>query len=142
MPKCISLIFLLISLSNCKINKSVASTVSDISFIDAQTNTFVKPFSINDSLTKTKNNWKLFFSDEFNDNQIDTTKWTIENNTKKRPDVTLYSNNQQVEEKEGNAFIYYRKSSLHDSAYFAGRFNSKNKFATTYGFLYICFLQA
>ena len=86
-------------------------------------------------MSKIGQKWQLIFSDEFNDNQIDTLKWTVENSIKNRPDVMLYSNNEQVVEKEGKAFIYYRKSSLHDSAYFAGRFNSKNKFATTYGYL-------
>ena len=135
MQKSIGIIFLFVALCSCKINQSASSTTSSITFIDAQTNKFVNPFSINDSLLKTKDQWQLIFSVDFNDNQIDTTKCTVENTSKKRPDVTLYSNNQQVEEREGNAFVYYRKSSLHDSAYFAGRFNSKNKFALTYGFL-------
>lgn len=83
----------------------------------------------------TTSNWKLDFSDEFNDNKIDVRKWTVENTTKKRVDVTLFADDNQVEEKDGNIFIYYRKSNINDTAYNAGRFNSKGKYAPTYGFL-------
>ncbi len=99
---------------------------------DPQSSLKSKPFIVNDS-SKTK--WKLTFSDEFNDNKIDTCKWTVENTIKKRIDVTLYADSNQVEEKDGNMFIYYRKSNISDTAYNAGRFNSKGKYAPTYGFL-------
>jgi beta-glucanase (GH16 family) len=62
-------------------------------------------------------------------------KWTIENSIKKRIDVTLYADTNQVEEKNGNMYVYYRKSPISDTAYNAGRFNSKGKYAPTYGFL-------
>ena len=104
-------------------------------FVDNQSPKNAAPFFVGDSLMQTKKNWQLAFSDEFNDTQIDSSKWTVENGIKYRSDVTLYANSNQVEEKTGNAFIYYQKSSLHDSAYFAGRMNSQNKFATTYGYL-------
>jgi beta-glucanase (GH16 family) len=123
------------TLFGCKINQSATSKPASPNFVDAQSDKSVKPFFAVDSMTRAAKSWELFFSDEFNDNQIDVTKWTVDNTTKKRPDVTLYANNEQVEEKDGKAFIYYRKSSLHDSAYFAGRFNSQNKFALTYGYL-------
>ncbi len=126
---------LIISLLGCKTNQVASSTSGKVNFVDAQSDRKGKPFLAPDSLPTTKKKWQLVFSDEFNDNQIDTTKWTVENTIKKRVDVTLYANKDQVAEKEGKAFIYYRKSSLHDSAYFAGRFNSKNKFAVTYGYL-------
>jgi beta-glucanase (GH16 family) len=126
---------LILALFGCKTNQSAASKSGNKNFVDAQSDKKGKPFFVGDSLTKAKENWQLVFSDEFNDTQMDTTKWTVENNIKKRVDVSLYANNEQVEERDGNAFIYYRKSSLHDSAYFAGRFNSKGKFAPTYGYL-------
>ncbi len=95
------------------------------------------PFVNTDSVSRKelKKNWKLAFSDEFNDNQIDTSKWSVENSIKKRIDLTLYADSDQVEEKNGNIFIYYRKSNISDTAYNAGRFNSRNKFAPIYGFL-------
>jgi beta-glucanase (GH16 family) len=127
--------FLVLALFGCRTNPSAASKLGSTNFIDVQSAKDVKPFLVGDSLTKAKENWELSFSDEFNDNKMDTTKWTVENGIKKRVDVTLYANDEQVEERDGNAFIYYRKSSLHDSAYFAGRFNSKDKFAPTYGYL-------
>ena len=126
---------LISALFGCKINQSAISKVDSTNFVDAQSDKKVKPFWVGDSLSKAKENWELSFSDEFNDNKIDTRKWTVEDNIKKRVDVTLYANEAQVEEKDGNAFIYYRKSPLHDSAYFAGRFNSQGKFAPTYGYL-------
>ncbi len=126
---------LVLALFSCKTPPSATSKLVGNSFVDAQSNKNERPFFVGDSLTKAKENWELSFSDEFNDNKIDTTKWTVENNTKKRVDVTLYANDEQVEEKDGNAFIYYRKSNKHDSAYHAGRFNSQGKFAPTYGYL-------
>ena len=102
------------------------------SFVDTQSSPKAKPFILNDS-SKTK--WKLDFSDEFNDSKIDTLKWHVENSIKKRIDVTLYADSNQVEEKDGNMFIYYRKSNISDTAYNAGRFNSHHKYAPTYGFL-------
>jgi beta-glucanase (GH16 family) len=106
-------------------------------FKDNQSPKEVIPFIINDSITKEylKQKWRLDFSDEFNDTIIDTTKWNVETSVKKRVDVTLYADKDQVEEKDGNIYIYYRKSSIHDTAYNAGRFNSKNKYAPVYGFL-------
>lgn len=101
------------------------------SLVDPQSSTNAKPFILNDS-SKTK--WKLDFSDEFNDSNIDTLKWTVEHSIKKRVDVTLYSDGNQVEEKDGNMYIYYRKSNISDTAYNAGRFLSKGKYAPTYGF--------
>lgn len=126
---------LFLALLSCKTQTKAPATAADTDFVDAQSDKNAKPFLVGDSLSKAKENWQLTFSDEFNDNKIDQKKWTVEDNIKKRVDVTLYSNDEQVIEKNGNAYIYYRKSDLHDSAYFAGRFNSQNKFATTYGYL-------
>lgn len=106
-------------------------------FIDIQTPKGAVPFINPDSISikKLKKTWELDFSDEFNDNTIDTSKWNVENGIKKRVDVTLYADNNQVEEKNGNMYIYYRKSTISDTAYNAGRFNSNKKYAPTYGFL-------
>jgi beta-glucanase (GH16 family) len=79
--------------------------------------------------------WKLVFSDEFNDTVIEPTKWTVETTTRKRPDILVKSDPMQVEEKDGNSYIYYRKSRTEENTYFAGRFNSRGHFATTYGYL-------
>jgi beta-glucanase (GH16 family) len=79
--------------------------------------------------------WKLVFSDEFNDTVIEPTKWTVETTTRKRPDILVKSDPMQVEEKDGHAYIYYRKSRIEENTYFAGRFNSRGHFATTYGYL-------
>jgi beta-glucanase (GH16 family) len=79
--------------------------------------------------------WKLTFSDEFNDTKMDTLKWNVENAPKKRVDIMLYANDDQVEEKDGNVYVYYRKSQMNDTTYMAGRFNSKGKYAPTYGFM-------
>jgi beta-glucanase (GH16 family) len=102
--------------------------------VDVKSPTNAAPFLLGDSLIQTQKNWQLAFSDEFNDTLINPSKWIVENTIKYRSDVTLYANSNQVEEKLGKAFLYYQKSSLHDSAYFAGRMNSKGKFATTYGY--------
>jgi hypothetical protein len=79
-------------------------------FVDVESPIDAAPFLLGDSLMQTKKNWKLVFSDEFNDNKVDSSKWTIENTIKYRSDVTLYANSNQVEEKSGKAFLYYQKS--------------------------------
>jgi beta-glucanase (GH16 family) len=117
----------------CAVQKKTVSTV----LIDKQTPTDAIPFINNDSVSKEslQRNWRLDFSDEFNDNTIDTNKWNVETSIKKRVDVTLYADKDQVEEKDGNMYIYYRKSNISDTAYNAGRFTSRGKYAPTYGFL-------
>jgi beta-glucanase (GH16 family) len=127
-----SILMLLLLVTACKVQNNVDSKKS--SFIDASTPKNVKPLLLNNSKSE-KQKWKLSFSDEFNDNKIDTTKWNVENAPKKRVDIMLYSDNNQVEEKNGNAYIYYRKSTLNDTTYMAGRFNSHKKYAPTYGFM-------
>ncbi len=106
--------------------------------VDKQTPQNIVPFVDYDSVSKKdlQKMWELEFSDEFNDNKIDTSKWTVEQSTKKRADVTLFSDDNQVEEKDGNINMYYRKApDKSDTAYYVGRFNSKNKYKTTYGFI-------
>jgi beta-glucanase (GH16 family) len=106
-------------------------------FVDAASPKNAEPLILQDS-TKNKvekNKWQLVFSDEFNDNKVDTTKWTVENSQKKRVDIMLYANDDQIKEKDGNVYVYYRKSQMNDTTYMAGRFNSKGKYAPTYGFM-------
>lgn len=107
------------------------------SFVDPQSPKDAAPVIIPDSISNNliAGNWTLDFSDEFNDDKIDVTKWNIENTSRKRVDILLLANENQVEEKDGNMFIYYRKSPINDTTYMAGRFNSKGKYAPTYGFL-------
>ncbi|MEJ8843707.1 glycoside hydrolase family 16 protein [Lacibacter sp. H375] len=104
--------------------------------VDKQTPKKVIPFIKNDSISgrDLQKAWKLDFSDEFNDTEIDTTKWNIETSIKKRIDITLFADKDQLEEKNGNIYIYYRKSGINDTAYNAGRFTSQNKYTPTYGF--------
>ncbi len=106
-------------------------------FIDKETPKSSVPYVLSDSVSKKelKMKWKLEFSDEFNDDVIDTSKWNIEESVKKRVDITLYADKNQVEEKNGNIYIYYRKSPVSDTAYNAGRFHSKTKYAPVYGFI-------
>jgi beta-glucanase (GH16 family) len=133
--KKISVLFIIVFAFSCKTQKD-GLIENKKSFVDAVTPKSTKPFIVSDSTTlkfdKTK--WELVFSDEFNDTKIDTSKWTVENAPKKRVDIMLYSNDDQVQEKDGNAYIYYSKSSLNDTTYMAGRFNSSKKFAATYGY--------
>jgi len=69
--------------------------------IDTATPKNAIPFVSEDSVSQKqlKKNWTLDFSDEFNDNIIDTTKWNIETAVKKRVDITLFSDKNQVAEK-------------------------------------------
>lgn len=129
-------IFLVVLAFGCKANKSISQRNNN-SFVDSETPQNAMPMLVLDSTSKnTKNKkWKLVFSDEFNDNKIDTTKWTVEKSQKKRVDLMLYADENQVEEKDGKVYIYYRKSNINDTTYMAGRFNSNGKYAPTYGFI-------
>ena len=129
-------LFLAVLISGCK-TKNPISLGYNSGFVDSETPKKAIPLSLQDStLNNGKNKqWKLVFSDEFNDTKVDTNKWTVEKTQKKRVDIMLYADENQVEEKEGKVFIYYRKSVLNDTTYMAGRFNSKGKYAPTYGFM-------
>ena len=129
-------LFLVVLIYGCKAKKNVSPSKESV-FVDPETPKIAVPVMLLDSTSKkTKNKqWKLVFSDEFNDNKVDTTKWTVEKNQKKRVDIMLYSDDNQVEEKDGKVHIYYRKSNLNDTTYMAGRFNSHKKYAPTYGFI-------
>jgi hypothetical protein len=107
------------------------------SMVDLQSPMNAAPLILTDSISNSviAGKWTLDFSDEFNDDRIDTSKWNVENTTRKRLDIALFADQDQVEEKDGNMFIYYRKSKINDTSYMAGRFNSRGKYAPTYGFL-------
>jgi len=132
----IIIVFSVFVASSCKAKRE-ATLANKKSFVDSETPKSAKPFIVSDStsIQNNKSKWKLVFSDEFNDAKIDTTKWTVENAPKKRVDIMLYSDDNQVEEKDGKVYIYYRKSNLNDTTYMAGRFNSHKKYAPTYGFM-------
>ena len=132
----IAAILFVVLASGCRAKNGVLVTNESI-FIDAATPKKATPFLLIDSTSKKEDSkkWELVFSDEFNDKKMDTTKWNVENAPKKRVDIMLYSDDNQVEEKDGKVYIYYRKSALNDTTYMAGRFNSKGKYAPTYGFM-------
>ncbi len=130
------LMLFIILLIGCKAKRSVLEKEQQSTFVDSHSPKNILPFLKTESLSKdnSKEEWKLVFSDEFNDHQIDTSKWIVENTSKKRIDIMLYATDDQIEEKDGNAYIYYQKSNLNDTTYMAGRFNSKGKYAPIYGF--------
>lgn len=137
MKKSLSILLLFaVLMTACKSKKDVFVN-KKTTFVDAATPKKAVPFTLQDSTSNKvdKKKWKLVFSDEFNDNKVDTTKWTVENTQKKRVDIMLYADDNQVEEKDGNVYVYYRKSQMNDTTYMAGRFNSKGKYAPTYGFM-------
>lgn len=117
----------------CTKQNTIAVVDSSLPFlVDTATPITSKP-KINGSTTLNK--WILDFSDEFNDLQIDTLKWNIENSVRYRGDINVYSSADQLEEKNGNIYIEYCKApSISSKAYAVGRFNSKNKYSTAYGF--------
>jgi beta-glucanase (GH16 family) len=129
-------IVIIFTILGCSGTKKITQVAT--SLIDAATPKEVIPLVANDSISKEslQQKWTLDFSDEFNDNAIDRNKWNIETSEKKRVDITLYADENTVEEKDGNAVIFYKKApEKNDSAYYVGRFNSKGKYAPTYGFL-------
>jgi hypothetical protein len=104
--------------------------------IDSQTPVGTKPFLLDNLLPANSQtpNWDVVFSDEFNDTKIDVTKWSVENKIYDRNIIKVTADENQVEEKDGNLNICYRKSPTDPLMYYAGRINSKDKYATTYGY--------
>lgn len=104
--------------------------------IDPQTPANTRPFLIDNLLPEysRSSNWDVAFSDEFNDTKMDVTKWSIDYKTFNQPAVTIYSDDNQVEEKDGNIYLYYRKSQTDPTKYYVGRFFSKQKYSTAYGY--------
>lgn len=129
-------VLLIVLAIGCKAKKGDNATNQNI-YIDSETPKTATPFLLSDAKAKEveSKKWKLVFSDEFNDTKMDTAKWNVEKSTKKRVDIMLYADDNQVEEKDGKVHIYYRKSNLSDTTYMAGRFNSHKKYAPTYGFM-------
>ena len=83
-------------------------------------------------------NWRLDFSDEFNDNEIDLTKWTINNSTKSRaarPKIKIsdwWWKPQNVSEKNGNLVLDVVKKDF--NTMHCGSINSARKYETQYGY--------
>ncbi len=128
----LTLVVLAYILTACSKKSVSLDILPQYSFVDKATLTTSKPL-INGSTTLDK--WQLAFSDEFNDTKIDTLKWTVENAVRYNTDITIFSNANQVEEKNGNIYINYSKASgISNTAYYTGRFNSKDRYSTAYGF--------
>jgi len=111
-------------------NENPSVTVEN-PFVDPESPSSAKPL-INIGLKK----YSLVFSDEFNDSKIDESKWNVQNKfIRDRGAFDLYASEADVEEKQGLLFIHYRKDKSVNNKYYAGRVESKGKYATTYGFL-------
>lgn len=122
----------IIILIGCSKQYNYVQDYPQYSFVDKATPTTSKPF-IHGAANLDK--WHLAFSDEFNDGSIDTLKWNVETTIRYRPDISVHANINQVQEKDGHMYLYYRKASaISNNAYYAGRFNSKDKYSTAYGF--------
>ncbi len=139
MKKSLKIVFiaLVVATFGCKAEQNIQPQKPPVvkEFVDSETPKDAVPFFVGDSLVKTQKNWELSFSDEFNDTDINSSKWSIENTVRFREDVAVHSSTKQVEEKSGKAYLYYEKLPINDTAYAAGRMNSKGKFSTTYGYL-------
>ena len=118
---------------SCSKDNNTSQVLPQYSFVDKATPTTSKPL-INGSTTLDK--WQLAFSDEFNDNQIDTLKWTVDKSyIRYNTDITIRSSENNVEEKNGNIYLNYNKApGVGSNLYYVGRFNSKDKYSTAYGF--------
>ncbi len=130
---CFSILVVSIILIGCSKKNNSMEVYPQYSFVDKGTPTTSKPL-MNGSTTLEK--WQLAFSDEFNDNQIDTLKWTVERSyVRYNNDITIRSSENNVEEKNGNIYLNYNKApGVGSNLYYVGRFNSKEKYSTAYGF--------
>lgn len=121
-------LFVLTSCNKKKTNED------EYQFVDAQT-----PFDAiptRNSHGSDQIEYELVFSDEFEDFNIDTVKWNVQNDFyRDRGDIKVYADGKQIEEKDGHLYIYYLKDPEREKAYLAGRIDSRGKYAPTYGFL-------
>ncbi len=103
-------------------------------FVDEQSPSDAKPLILSE--VADGNIYLLSFSDEFNNSNIDTSKWNVQDNYyRNRGDIKLHANGEQVEEKDGHLYFYYQKDQSKNDSYFAGRVDSRTKYSITYGFL-------
>lgn len=102
-------------------------------FVDPQTPVNVKPQ--NDLIGS---EWKLDFSDEFNDAAVNSTKWNIDNSTSSRaarPNIGINSwfwRPTNVSQENGNLVLKVYKSGTNSMT--NGSINSRGKYETMYGY--------
>ncbi|MES2773850.1 MAG: thrombospondin type 3 repeat-containing protein [Bacteroidota bacterium] len=107
--------------------------VAQTTFVDPQTPAQAKPV-----VTNLPAPWSLTFSDEFNDNTIDDSKWTIQESLTTRaprPGLGIYSwfwKPQNAFEENGNLVLRVDKAG--PNRMHCGSVNSNNKYETRYGY--------
>lgn len=121
--------------------------------VDSSTSSSTSISSSSSSSSSEPNNWKLVWSDEFDGNNLDTTKWSYEENCKGNGDeLQCYTSRpENVSVADGNLHIKVRKENFsgpavwndepgydpHDTSktlgYTSGRLRSKLKGDWTYG---------
>ncbi|QNA45995.1 thrombospondin type 3 repeat-containing protein [Lacibacter sediminis] len=107
--------------------------VAQTGFVDPQTPAQAKPV-----VTNLPAPWSLTFSDEFNDNTIDQTKWTIQESLTSRsprPGLGIYSwfwKPDNAFEENGNLVL--RVDKVGPYRMHCGSVNSNNKYETKYGY--------
>lgn len=101
--------------------------------VDAETPSSTIPNGLN-----LEGDWKMTFSDEFNDTEVDNSKWTIlnsENSRNSRPGLGIgqwFWRPQNVLEENGNLILKVNKYS--NNIMTCGSINSNNKFEKAFGY--------
>jgi beta-glucanase (GH16 family) len=112
--------------------------ICNAQLVDPQSPTNIKPDLNFENLPNSSKaeNWDLVFSDEFNDTEMNPEKWNIQDDFSRlrNNDVLLDARTEDVEERDGKAYIYYSKDQSIEKKYYAGRFESKYKYAKTFGY--------
>lgn len=125
------ILLILASISQGAVDSKLVN-IPNVSSIDANTSHVAKPTLLKES----SHSYKLRFSDEFNDDEINQEFWTVENRfVRDRGAIKLYSSDADVEEQDGKLSIYYSRDKEDKKRYYAGRINSKDKYTFTYGFI-------
>jgi hypothetical protein len=107
--------------------------VAQTTFIDAQTPVQAQPVATNLAAP-----WQLKFSDEFNDNTIDDSKWTVQESLTSRsprPGLGIYSwfwKKENTYEENGNLVLRVDKAG--PNKMHCGAINSNNKYEPKYGY--------
>lgn len=109
---------------------AACSTIESNKFVDKESPIDTKPYILDKNGTA---QWKLVFSDEFNDNVVDTTKWLVLDQDKGyKNGIKRYFRKHNISENDGYLEVKYQHEG--DSTYTSGKIETSIMYSEQYGF--------